>query len=272
MPGQTNRRYSYLLTVAYYGPGFYGFVPQGSSRTVASVLEAAIAEMDPDASVLRPVSRTDARVHARGQICAFDSTRDIRPRGWVLGLNRNLPDDVAVVRASRVPFGFEPRGKVLHKRYRYLIMPEELRDPFIEGRAWRFMGRLDIDKMRAEAACLVGTHDFRAFRGSKDVRTETVRTLTHVNVSDIGDVPEDRRCLSVTVEGDRFLYRMVRVIVGTLVDVGRGRRPPGICMQALANGDRTILGVTAPAEGLYLEELQLEHHGDEEWPARTGRA
>ena len=268
MTGQTNRRFSYLLTVAYDGPGFYGFVPQGSARTVASVIEKAIAWMDPDASALRPVSRTDARVHARGQIFAFDSTRDIKPRGWVLGLNRNMPDDVAIVRAARVPFGFEPRGKVLHKRYRYLLFPEELRDPFIEGRAWRFMPPIDIEKMRTEAACLVGTHDFQAFRGSKDIRTDTVRTLTKVEVSDIGAVPEDPRCMAVTVEGDRFLYRMVRVIVGTLVDVGRGRRPAGICLQALANGDRTILGVTAPAEGLYLEELQLEHHGTQEWPKR----
>ncbi len=269
MTGQTNRRFSYLLTVAYNGTAFYGFVPQGSARTVASVIEASIAHMDPDASPLRPVSRTDARVHARGQIFAFDSMRDIRPRGWVLGLNRNLPDDVAIVRAARVPFRFEPRGKVVHKRYRYVLFPEELRDPFIEARAWQFMGPLDVELMRAEAATLVGTYDFRAFRGSKCVRTETVRTLTKVEVSDVGAVPEDPRCLSVTVEGDRFLYRMVRVIVGTLVDVGRGRRPPGICLQALANGDRTILGVTAPAEGLYLEELQLESHGTEEWPKRS---
>jgi len=193
-------------------------------------------------------------VHAKGQVVAFDPSRTIPCKGWVLGVNAALPSDLAVRSAREVESGFEPRAKSRGKRYRYVLMIDRVRDPLIDARAWRLDPPFDRALVETETQALLGTHDFRAFRSAADERAQTTRTLTRVDLVE----GADPRLLEVVVEGSAFLHNMVRIIVGTLVDIGRGRLRPGAVARALGSGDRTDLGMTAPAHGLFLDEVFLD--------------
>jgi tRNA pseudouridine38-40 synthase len=256
-----------LLTVAYHGAPFAGFAPQPSQRTVAGELLGALRAVDPSIHEIRGASRTDAGVHARGQRVAFDPVADIPPRGWVLATTRHLPPEIAVRRASIVAPGFSPRFASTGKRYRYLLFTDPVRDPFLEGRAWRVEDLADgeaLDRARRETSLALGTHDFAAFRSRSDERQNTTRTLTRLTIE---PDPEDPRILRVDVHGSAFLHNMVRILVGTLVDVARGRLEPLAVARALATRNRREAGITAPAEGLYLEHVELPDEGTDAWPA-----
>lgn len=255
--------HSVLLIVAYDGRLFSGWAPQQSARTVAGELLGAIRAMDPHVTEVRGASRTDAGVHARGQLAAFDPRRVIAPKGWALGLSAHLPSEITIRQAALVAPGAQPRFSTIRKRYRYLILRDPLRDPFWEGRALRFSHQLDIHKLRAEAALLVGTHDFAAFRSSSDERTQTVRTIEEVHVEHLAG---DSRVLAVDVIGSGFMHNMVRIIVGTLLDVARGRLTAGAIAKAIASGSRADLGMTAPPEGLYLESIDHTLALESPWP------
>jgi tRNA pseudouridine38-40 synthase len=252
-----------LLTLAYDGAPFCGYVKQKNGRTVAGELEGAIATVDPKASTTRGVSRTDAGVHARGQLVAFDSTKDIDPRGWVLALNRELPREIAVVRAARTPARFEPRRAVLSKTYVYRILESRTRDPLVDQFAWRVPYRLNHSLMHEAAAVIQGEHDFRAFRGSADAREETVRHIFRITLT---PATNDSRILELTVTGNKFLYNMLRIIAGTLVDIGRGHLDKDAFSRALSSGLRKDLGITAPPEGLVLSAIELTESGSAHWP------
>lgn len=257
-----------LLTVAYDGRPFGGYARQTNARTVAGELDGAIRAVDPRASLVRGASRTDAGVHARGQRIAFDTSREIAPRGWVLALMPHLPREIAVVACARVEAGYDPRRHALMKTYRYVVLSSVVRDPFLDRRAWRVEQRLNQQRMQDEATTLLGEHDFAAFRSSADVRTTTVRRIVRAEVRRAGG---DARCLEIVIRGNRFLHRMVRIIAGTLVDVGRGRLEPGAITRAVASGSRRDLGMTAPPDGLYLDEIELESEGQDTWPEQPSR-
>jgi tRNA pseudouridine38-40 synthase len=252
-----------LLEVAYDGTEFHGWAAQSGARTVEETLRGAVLALDPRASRLRGTSRTDAGVHAEGQLVAFDAEREIPAKGWTLGLNQHLPEDVAVRSARGVPPGFSPRFASRGKRYRYRVLADPVRDPRWRVRAWR-VSELDPAAMQREGQAALGTHDFAAFRSAGDERATTVRTLTRVDV----ERGPDPRVLSVVVEGDAFLYNMVRILVGTMVDVGRGRLAPGAVARALETRERRVGGVTAPAHGLVLEKVHLDlpEGTGEPWP------
>jgi tRNA pseudouridine38-40 synthase len=252
-----------LLTVAYDGRNFSGYALQENARTIAGELLGALRAIDPKVSDLRGTSRTDAGVHALAQRVAFDSELDIPPRGWVLGVAQHLPAEIAVVRAQAVDAGYEPRRHVRMKRYRYAVLESPVRDPFLEGRVWRVSERLNQIAMNEAAAALVGEHDFAAFRASGDVRTETVRRIVRVEVR---RARSDERVWEIVVEGERFMYKMVRIIAGALVDVGRGRLAANCTARALISLSRSGLGITAPPEGLYLESIELDPLTGEAWP------
>ena len=228
--------------------------------------------MRPGVSGVRGASRTDAGVHARGQRVAFDTEPGISPRGWVLGTAAHLPRTIAVRRASRVAVGFEPRFRSRGKRYAYTLLCDAVRDPFHEGRSWRVRGGLSLEAMREEARAALGTHDFAAFRSSADERVETTRTISRL---DLDADPRDPRLVRVVVEGSAFLHNMVRILVGTLVDVGQGRLARGAFARALDSRARTDLGITAPPDGLCLEEVHLDDEGEDAFPSpildETGR-
>jgi len=239
---------------------------QPRERTVAGELLGAIRAIDPSVGELRGASRTDAGVHARGQLAVFAPRREIPTRGWVLGLSAHLPPEIAVVGAARLPEAAELRASIVRKRYRYLVLRHALRDPFWEGRAWRVSHPLDIDRARAEAEVLLGTHDFEAFRSSNDERTHTVRTIEEISLAGLAG---DARVLAIDVVGNAFLYNMVRIIVGSLVDVARGRLPAGTFARALRSLRRADLGLTAPARGLYLEQIEHTLELADAWPPRS---
>jgi tRNA pseudouridine38-40 synthase len=261
-------RFGVLLRVAYVGTPFAGFARQPMARTVAGELDGAVRSIDPHASLVRGASRTDAGVHARGQVVAFDTHKEIEPRGWALALAQHLPNEISVVASASVEVGYDPRFHALFKKYAYRVLVSPVRDPFLADRAWRVGERLNHHAMREEAAALVGEHDFRAFRAASDQRENTVRTILRAVVD---AAPHDPRQLVIEVEGNRFLYKMMRIISGTLVDVGRGRLEPGVVARALSGGSRGDLGLTAPAEGLCLEHVHLDDPGSHPWPESAAR-
>jgi tRNA pseudouridine38-40 synthase len=264
-------RVGVLVEIAYEGTGFSGWASQRHARTVEETLRAAIHTLDPTARGPRGTSRTDAGVHAEQQVAAFDTTMAIPARGWVLALNRHLPDDVAVRAALQVPGGFAPRFASKKKRYRYDLLFDKVRDPLHSRRRWRIGYDMDMGRLQREARSIVGTHDFAAFRSAGDARVETVRTIHNVDVMKIGPVlssSEQGRLWSIAIEGSGFLYNMVRILVGTLVDVGRGHLEEGAIERAMHAKERRLAGQTAPAHGLTLEAIDLtlpEGCGDR-WP------
>jgi tRNA pseudouridine38-40 synthase len=260
----TDLAHGVLLTVAYDGSTFSGFARQPNARTIAGELDGALRAVEPRASLVRGASRTDAGVHARGQRVAFDVPRELPARAWLHSLNRELPDAIAVRRAALVLPGFEPRFVAQRKTYRYVLIESGVPSPFQRARAWRIAERLNHEAMLEAALPLVGEHDFAAFRAAEDQRENTVRELFRIEVrtrsSDDGSVTE------IVVEGNRFMHRMVRIIVGSLVDVGLGRLDASALATALVAKRRETLGRTAPPEGLYLDEIVMNDDGRDAFP------
>ena len=246
-----------LLSIAYDGRPFSGFAPQPGRRTVAGELLGALRAIDPRIAEVRGASRTDAGVHALDQRVAFDPTREYPLRAWVDGAGKHLPETIAIRAARYVPRGYTPRFESVSKTYRYALLVDSRPDPFHVGRAWRVpeLARDGaLERARVEAEFAVGTHDFAAFRGSLDARENTVRT---VHACRVDVAPHDPRLVVVEVRGSAFLYNMVRILVGALVDVGRGRLAPGAIVRALASKQRRDLGITAPPDGLVLARYTL---------------
>jgi tRNA pseudouridine38-40 synthase len=262
------RLFGIRLVVAYDGTAFHGWARQPATRTVQGVLEEAVASMAGHEVVCRGAGRTDRGVHALGQVAAFEARRDIPPHGWLRGLNQALPDDVSVRSAEQAPVGYEPRFDALDKTYRYVLLVDDERDPLLRHRAWRLPPRLrhpdhassgaplDLAAMRSAASRLLGTHDFRAFRAADDEREQTTRTLHALEIAPRGS--DDPRQIAITVRGSAFMKNMVRILTGTLVEVGRGRFSPDHVASLLGPaGRREQAGPTAPPEGLTLVEVRL---------------
>jgi tRNA pseudouridine38-40 synthase len=251
------------LVVSYDGAGFSGFARQPAQRTVQGVLEDAIESMNGVRVETRGAGRTDAGVHALGQRVAFDPSREIPTSGWIKGLDAALPEDVVVLDADVRPRGYNPRFDAVDKTYRYVVQIREHRDPLWRGRAWwlptsrqRRGGGLDLDAMRAAAATWIGTHDFRAFRAADDDREQTMRTMIGIEL--IERWANEPSLLAIEVTGSAFMKNMVRILVGTLVEVGRGKMSVDEAKALLgAAGRREDAGVTAPAHGLTLVQVRL---------------
>jgi tRNA pseudouridine38-40 synthase len=254
------------LTVAYDGTDFAGFQSQPGQRTVAGVLAEAAERVCRHPVVVRGASRTDAGVHAEGQIAAFNCERELPATRWVRALNRYLPPDVSVRAAEACALDYEPRFDAFDKTYRYLFHIGSTRDPQQHRNTWHVGHRiglrgaspgpgvnvpLDLDAMRAACVELEGTHDFRAFRASADKRESTTRTLQRLAL--IERYAGHPALLAFEVQGTAFMMNMVRILAGTLVEVGCGRLTPADVAQLLSeHGDRRNAGMTAPAHGLTL--------------------
>jgi tRNA pseudouridine38-40 synthase len=256
---ETRTLYGVRLVVAYDGTDFHGFQLQAPGlRSVQGVLEEAAARMEGRPVRIRGAGRTDAGVHALGQVVAFDSAKQISARGWMLGLNTYLPDDVRVQSAEACAPGYNPRFDAIGKHYRYLLQAGEAKDPTLRNRAWQLGSArfLDIAKMRQAAKLLTGRHDYRAFRASDDHRPASERTLWSIELREgWGESPS---LLAIDVRGNAFMKHMVRILSGTLVDVGVGRIPLERVPSMLgAEADRECTGQTAPAHGLTLVSVEL---------------
>lgn len=242
----------YRLVIAYDGTDFHGWQKQEPPdrpplRTVAGVVEDALRRVLRARLELVGASRTDAGVHARGQVAHVDAVLPLPLCRLPAAVNSRLPDDVEVLGAESAPPGFDAIRSARSKQYRYRIFNTARRPLGKRHCVWHCWTPLDPAAMQAAAERLVGTHDFAGFAAAGHGRTTTVRTIHACGVWH--DAPE----LHMVVEGDGFLYNMVRIIAGTLVEVGRGRFDPGVIDQVLLSGDRRQAGPTLPARGLCLE-------------------
>jgi tRNA pseudouridine38-40 synthase len=270
-----------LLRVAYEGTDFHGFArqlaPEGtaSPRTVQGELEATLARIYKQPIVTRAASRTDAGVHARGQLVAFDPPFTIPARGLLLGLASELPRDLIAIAGWEQPehegVAIEPRRQNLGKHYRYRIRSAPLRDPLRDRYEWHFPRPLDPIAMQAAAPRFVGRFDFAGFRAADCQAGSTIRRIRAVEIGveldgsgpvDPGRLEPPPRNIVIDVRGDAFLKNMVRIMVGTLVAIGRGQFGPERIDEVLASGDRARAGATAPARGLELVEVLWP----ETWP------
>jgi tRNA pseudouridine38-40 synthase len=241
-PGARNLR----LLLEYDGTAFHGWQRQQGLRSVQGDLEAAVKVMTGEEVFVRGAGRTDAGVHAMGQVANFRTGARIPTGGFLRGLNANLDRDVAVLEVDEVPDAFDARLAARGKHYRYQVWNHLVRSPLFRGRSWHCRAPLDLAGMRAAAALLVGEHDFAAFRASDCERRTTRRLLRRV------EVDRQAALLTIDVEGTAFLKHMVRIISGTLVAVGRAELTVGQVAGLLEHGDRTQGGMTAPAAGLTL--------------------
>lgn len=238
------------LTLAYDGTRYAGWQLQPNGPSIQAEVERALATLHKAPRRVTAAGRTDAGVHAAGQVCSFPEERPLPAVAYVKGMNALLPDDVAVVAAAAEPDGFDARRSARGKRYRYRIENRETRFPIGRAYAWQLFRPLDAAAMRAAAPVLVGRHDFAAFRAGDCEAHHAVRDLGRLDV--VGD---GRGTVEVVVEATAFVKHMVRNLVGTLVQVGIGKRPPGWVAEVLAGRDRTRAGPTAPPQGLVLEEV-----------------
>jgi tRNA pseudouridine38-40 synthase len=251
----------FKLTLAYDGTDFSGWQAQPGRRTVQGELERAWRGITGESVRVTAAGRTDAGVHAVGQVVGVESATQIEPGALVLALNAKLPEDAAVRGIERVRDGFHATTHAKRKRYRYTIYNDRRRPVFWRRYAWHVPTPLDVDAMQQGVPHLVGTHDFVSFQSSGSERESTVRTLFAAAVARaLHPTPpqcdESDALITIEVEGDGFLYNMVRAIAGTLVEVGRGKRPPQWVAEVLADRDRTAAGQTAPPHGLTLLNVQ----------------
>lgn len=267
------------LTVEYAGAHFAGWQFQPDARTVQGELEQALAVIERKPVRVQGASRTDAGVHALGQVASFETTTGVTCGRVLRGLNKLLPDDVVIREVVEAPAGFNARFSARGKHYRYRICDTKYRSPTALATAWHVPGPLDLEAMRAAAARFVGIHDFVALASksiSRYADEPTIRKVCEINLSRQPGVAwgdgsrctaaggatdegcDERPIIAVDVVGTSFLYRMVRAIAGTLVQVGRGLRTPESVDTILSTRDRRTAGPAAPAEGLFLMRVLYE--------------
>lgn len=235
----------------YDGTGLCGWQRQENGPSVQGHLEQALARMTGAPTPVIGASRTDAGVHALGQVACFETAARIPCDGFRLGLNSMLPPSIAVVAAAEAPTGFHARFSATGKHYRYSVLTRSSRSPLLARSAWHRPGAvLDLAVMRRAAELLLGERDFSAFRASGCTARTTVRRIDEITISE----PNPHR-LDFDVRGNAFLRNMVRILIGTLVEVGEGRRTPVQVAEIVESKDRTRAGQTAPAHGLCLVEV-----------------
>jgi tRNA pseudouridine38-40 synthase len=234
--------------IAYNGAAYHGWQRQIEGMvTVQQHVEEALGRIVRHPVIVFGAGRTDAGVHAHGQVANFYTTNFSVPlTGLRRAMNSRLPRDIVIHSASEVPENFHASRSAVGKTYRYRIYVGPTRPVELHRMVYHYWRPLEIEPMRAAAMKLIGTHDFRGLASSAEARLTTVRTIRRCEVSEQGAE------IHVTVEGDGFLYNMVRNIVGTLVEIGRGLWQPGQIDEIIASRDRSVAGPTAPPDGLYM--------------------
>ena len=237
------------LTIEYDGTAYSGWQRQPNGLAVQQVVEEALCQLLGQMPDLRSSGRTDAGVHASAMAAAFKTSTDLPLKAFVDGTNRFLPPDIAIRNAIEVPAGFKPISDALAKHYRYTLLATPIRSPLRRFQAWHIREKLDVEAMQKAAVHFVGHHNFAAFRASNCAAKTTVRRIDSVQITLENDT------IVIDVVGGGFLKNMVRVMTGTLVDIGRGRFEPEYIQWLLQSGDRKQAGVTAPACGLCLMKV-----------------
>lgn len=239
--------------IAYDGTHFEGYQVQPQKRTVQGEIEKVLTRMHKGQKVhVFASGRTDAHVHALGQVIHFDTSIQMTPERWKIALNTMLPDDIAVVASELVDFDFHARFSAKGKEYHYYISLKKDRDPFTRNYYYHYPYPLNLDAMERAAQYFIGTYDFTSFCSAKTTVEDRVRTIEKLKLV------RDEEKLFVQIKGNGFLYNMVRIIVGTLLEVGAGKRNPEDILQIINAKDRTKAGKTAPGHGLYLYKVYYD--------------
>lgn len=234
------------LIIAFDGTAYVGWQYQPNGVSVQQRVEEALAQLTGQVHSLHASGRTDAGVHARGLVCHFDTERSLPLSAWREGVNSLLPDDIAVRRAEVVDSNFHARFSVSTKHYRYTLLRDPVRDPLHRRTSWQIPHPLDMPAMQRAAQTFLGEHDFRAFRTSGCAATNTIRRIVAV------DFQEEAPLLHIDIQGSGFLKNMVRMMVGTLVQIGWGKRPDTSIHEMLTKPTAAAPALTAPAHGLCL--------------------
>lgn len=241
-----------MLKVQYDGTDYAGFQIQPHAPTVQKQIQQALAAVLGEPTTIQAASRTDAGVHARGQIVAFETNNPIPTENLLVALNGRLPTAVNIAEGSEVTEQFNPRYDAVSKLYSYCILNRSDGSPFRERYAWHIDQPLDVGAMRAAAQPLRGQYNFSAFCAAGGSSTNMIRELYRLDIDRQGDTIE------IYLEADGFLYKMIRNIVGTLVEVGLGRISLKVVQKILASRDRSQAGPTAPSCGLCLVNVSYQ--------------
>jgi len=243
--------FPFFLRLAYIGTGFHGWQIQTSARSVQAELWKALRAIDNEAPLPQGTGRTDAGVHAKAQGVLIRATRIWEPYRLLAALNAHLPLDARVMEVLPVDEEFWPRHHAVAKRYVYRINEGPAEDPFERNRRWHVHGAepLDLGSMASATECLLGTHDFSSFRHQECAAKSPIRTLYKIGIEAHGSATD------LIFEGNRFLMHQVRIMAGSLVDIGRGRIQAAKLPEILAARDRSTAGITAPPYGLCLEKV-----------------
>ena len=240
---------TFKITVSYDGTEYAGWQVQQNANTVQAEIERAVEVISQQRVRVTGSGRTDSGVHAIAQVASFTVDKALPVEQWVRALNGNLPEDIRVHSVERVRDDFHPIRDAISKRYRYVLQDGPLLDVFHQRFAHYVRGTLDLEAMHKAATLLLGVHDFSAFEAVGSPRASSIRNIVDVSII---RTSFDHQLIWFEIEADGFLYNMVRNIVGTLIEVGTGRRSPTSMTSLLDGRDRKLAGQTAPAQGLHL--------------------
>jgi tRNA pseudouridine38-40 synthase len=251
------------LTIAYDGTNYAGWQVQKTGRSVQQAVEEALGKLFRSQPRVHSSSRTDTGVHALGMVAHVEldaAEFRIPPRKMPLAINAHLPEDIRVTTVTRCRPEFHARFSAVGKQYRYFVWNHFAHNPLLRHQAWLVPRILDLAAMRSAAQHLVGKHDFASFAATREYKAKsTVRTLRRCEIQRRGPL------LTFVIEGDGFLYRMCRGLVGTLVQIGLGKYPPEDIIRMLRSRDRAVAGMSAPAHGLVL--WRVFYHSTRQSPA-----
>jgi len=240
------------LTIAYDGTRYAGWQIQKNARTIQEEIEKALKKILKEKVRLIATGRTDSGVHARAQVANFKTKKKIPRSSLQAALNSNLPKDISILKIKNVHSKFHSQYDAKSKIYRYTILNGRIDDPFLKNYYYKFPHKLNVPLMKKEAKVLPGRHDFKSFQAKSALSPikNTVRTIKRINIK------KDKHFIYIDIEANGFLHNMVRNIVGTLIEIGRGYFPEGSMKKILSSKDRKKAGPTAPAKGLRLEKVR----------------
>jgi len=241
------------LTIEYDGSDFHGWQIQDNARTVQAVMENAVFKITGEKVRVTGAGRTDTGVHALGQVAHFDTGSTIPGEKFKDALSAVLPSSVAVICSEEVNFNFHSRFSATGKTYEYKILNRPIRSPIMEKRSWHIREALDFKALNQASELFIGTHDFSSFCASGRIVSSFERTIY------LSEWIEQKDLLIYRVTGNGFLYNMVRIMVGTMVEAGMGKRKPESISGILCGKNRDLAGITAPPQGLYLVKV---HYGE----------
>lgn len=249
---------NFRLTIQYDGTDFHGWQIQDELRTVQGELTKAISLLDGQDVVVHGSGRTDAGVHAEGQVASVNLQRELTPEKLRAAINGNVGKDLRVVKAAVVDDEFHARYSALEKTYVYRVVNEPVLSPFWLRYAHQDARPLDLEQMRQSAELFLGEHEWSAFSSAQSDAESKIRKITHLAISQCWDERALSRMLEITVSADGFLRYMVRSIAGTLMAVGRAEMDSELVLRAINEADRSLAGATAPACGLTLLSVRYE--------------